>query len=177
MPYVEIAWRNPGLLQHLREDLLELEIYPFPGLLSASGRNIPAFEQPRDRVILREAILFSGISIALRIADVVAELPVHSTFDKRWALARAGPHERLLDGPVYGLNVGAIDRLGMHVVGGAATRDRAGGQRLRIGHLGDSVVLADENCRRLPDRREIHRLMKRARVCGAVSEERDCAAA
>ena len=127
---MEVVRRDPGLLQDLREDLLELEVDPFPGLLGASGRNIPTVEQPGDRVILREAILFNGISIALWIANVVTEFAVHSAFDKRRPLAGTCPHERLFDGPVYGFNVGAIDRLGMHVVGGATTRDRAGGQRL-----------------------------------------------
>ena len=79
---MEIAGRNPGLLQHLRKDLLELEINLFPGPLGAIGRDISSVEQSGDRVILGEAILLNRISVALRIADVVAKFPVHPAFDK-----------------------------------------------------------------------------------------------
>ena len=82
--------------------------------------------------------------------------------------------ERAGDGVLDGDEVVPVDDLAGHPVAGGAlgeVLDRA--LRPPVGGERELVVLADEDDRQRPRRREVHRLVRRALGGGAVAEEGD----
>ena len=88
--------------------------------------------------------------------------------------AVAGARERAGDRILDGDEVIPVDDLAAHPVASGALReilDRA--LRPPVGGERELVVLADEDDRQQPRRREVHRLVRRTLAGGAVAEERD----
>ncbi len=96
--------------------------------------------------------------------------------DKRGAAARARPGIGGGGGAVDLVGVVAVDDDALEPVGGGAIGggmlDRRHFSDRRIFHI--QIVLADEDHRQLPHRREIQRLMEGADIGRAVAEEAHC---
>ena len=124
--------------------------------------------RPRRDLILR--------LVRARIGARVPARPIGSRLDERRAAAAARAVETLASGEVHRVGVVAVDEDALQPVRRSAIRRRAldRGDRpdRRVFHV--QVVLADEHHRELPDGREVQRLVERADVGGAVTEERDC---
>ena len=102
-------------------------------------------------------------------------MAVGEALDQRRAVARARLGEGLLRGAVDNVGVVAVDDDLRQAVGRSAVARGARHRRdvadRRVFHV--VVVLAHEDDRQLPDRREVQRLVERADVGGAVAEEAD----
>ncbi len=130
--------------------------------------------EPRDRVRappLGDLVL---AAVDLRIALEVADPADRVRLDERGSLAGACPGHGARDGVVDGEHVVAVHGVAGDPVARGAPRDRAAGGRERAGRRrGPAVVLAEEDDRQLPEGRQVHALVERAAVGGAVAEERE----
>ena len=130
--------------------------------------------QPRDRIAPAALVDLVLAAIGLRIAFEVTDPADRVRLDERGTVAAAraldGAHDRV----PHGDDVVAVDALAGNTVAGGARGDAAARRRARVrGGRRPPIVLADEHDRQRPERGEIHALVKRATVRGAVAEERD----
>src|SRR5579884_58261 len=162
------ALREPKRLVHdalrIRVERLELVV----------GQAEPLAE-PRDRVVVGRLLAVVLRAVHLRVADVVAVHPVRLDVEENGPVAGARVLERLARRLVHRLDVLAVDLDRAHVVGERALRHVVPHRRVLPagGRLRPVVVLADEHRLRLPELREVERLVERADVGRAVAEERD----
>src|SRR5262245_42999770 len=132
--------------------------------------------QVRDRVMLLGRLADVVLrAVHLRVADVVAVHAPHLDVEEPGAFAGAHMLERLLRLRVDILDVLAVDLDRAHVVGERALRHVVPHGRVLPARrrLGPAVVLAHEHGLRLPELREVERLVEGADVRRAVAEERD----
>ena len=102
----------------------------------------------------------------------MAVKPVGPAFQQTGPFPGPGPGHRLTGRVVDGKHIHPIDVDAGHVVSGGPVGNVGGGQGVfdRSG-LGVPVILATENHREFPHRRQVHRLVQYALVGPAVAEE------
>ena len=133
------------------------------------------FAQPHDRVVLGSFLAVLLRAVDLRVADVVAVHAVGLDVEEHRPLAGARVLERLARRFVDRLHVLAVDLERAHVERERALRHVVPHRRVLPARrrLRPVVVLADEDRLRLPELREVERLVEGADVRRAVAEERD----
>ncbi len=110
----------------------------------------------------------------LRVALVVTSQPVREAFQKRRSAAAPGLGEKASERLAHRHDVVPVDRLALEAERGD---DVAHALDVRVGRargeLGEAVVLADEDHRQPPERREVDRLDEDPALDRAVAEEDD----
>ena len=138
-------------------------------------------ELPQQVLEARERVLRLPLGDERRVAGVgqvrphgVLHAPEGLHLEERRAITVACARQRAGDGVLDGEQVVPVDDLAGHpVAGGALGEVLDGPLRAPVGGERELVVLADEDDRQRPRRREVHRLVRRALGGGAVAEERD----
>src|SRR5205085_2713177 len=147
-------------LDRVLDDLRDLGIETLELLVG----HAEAVAQVVERVVRRRVLAVLLRAVDLRVADVVAVQALRLDVEEHWALAGARVLERLLRGVVDRLDVLPVDLDLAHV-----ERERA--LRHVVPHrpvlparrrLRPVVVLADEDRLRLPELREVERLVEGA---------------
>src|SRR4051794_13956080 len=153
------------------DDLVHLRVEPLP-LLRA---DLELLAQADDRVAIGRLLAVLLGAVDLRVADVVARHAVRLDVEEDGAAAGAHVLERLAGLLVDLLEILAVDLHRGHVVGERALRHVVPDRRvLPAGRrLGPLVVLADEERLRLPELRQVQRLVEGAGVRRAVAKEGD----
>src|SRR3954462_1427000 len=165
-------WVGPVLreLERRVDDLVRLAVERLELVAEAE-----AVAQTVDRVVVGCLLAVLLRPVHLRVADVV---PVHAVgldVEEDRAFPGARMLERVLGRLVHRLAVLPVDLDRAHVVRERALRHVVPHRRVLPARcrLGPMVVLADEHRLRLPELREVERLVERADVRCAVAEERD----
>ncbi len=138
-------------------------------------------ELPQEAFEARERILRLPLGDECGVAGVgqvrphrVLHAPEGLQLDERRAVAVARPRQRASDRVLDREQVVPVHDLAGHPVAGSALGEILDGPlRPPVGGERELVVLADEDDRQRPGRREVHRLVRRALAGGAVAEERD----
>src|SRR5579884_1404659 len=151
-------------LAHLGVERLELLV-----------RDVELRTEQLDRVVLGRLRAILLRAIHLRIADVVAFDAVGLDVEEHRPLARTHPLERVARRLEHLLDVLPVHLHRRHVERRRTLRHVVPHRRVLPARrrLGPVVVLADEERLRLPQLREVERLVERPGVRRAVAEERD----
>ena len=108
------------------------------------------------------------------VALVVAAQPVGQALEQERAAARARRGEVAAEGVPHGDDVVAVDGVALDVVGRDDVADPLDVRVRRARReLREAVVLAHQDQRQLPERREVDRLVEVPGLHGAVAEEHD----
>src|SRR3954452_25438104 len=121
-----------------------------------------AVAQERDRIVLGRVLAVLLRPVDLRVADEVAVHALRLDVEEHRAVAGACVLECLVRGVEHRLHVLAVDLDGAHVVRERALRHVVPDRRVLPAwrRFGPVVVLADEDGLRLPQLREVERLVE-----------------
>ena len=101
----------------------------------------------------------------------MAAQPIGPRFDKGWPVTAPGASDRRIGSAPHALDVVAIDGLRRDAEGGGSRHDRARRHGVGRREFTVAIVLADENDRQPPQRRNIERFQQYAAIGCPVAEE------
>ena len=156
----------------------DADFHPFTDFGGAVLGQDALFDEPGaervDRITLEPLVELALRSIRCRVGPGVAGVAIGLQLEQAGTLPPAASVEGFFDGACYRVDILPIDDHARHPIAHRPIGDVLdGGGDIDAAVLAVLVVLADEDNRQLPDRRQVEALMERADVGRPVAEHRD----